>query len=198
MSRVLKMCFALFAFAFVQFIIVSCSNTQVAQSSTCNCPAGPQGPQGSQGVPGLTGATGATGLTGPQGPAGTAGSGVWFGGSNLGTLSTTPASIVQPAPQLTQAGNYMFFGNLSLQSAPGGYSTVTCFIQVESANLPSSITSPQPALADNLTTTGALTLGSIDTPATVSLLCSSTISDQVSVTQASLSIIQVGTLQTGS
>ena len=91
----------------------------------------------------------------------------------------------------------MFIANVSLQAAGGGYPIVTCFIQAGTTNLLPSTTSPQPAQTENLTATGAITLGSTDTPATIALLCSSDIGDQVSVTQASLSIIQIGTLQTG-
>jgi Collagen triple helix repeat (20 copies) len=214
MRKALKMLAALLAFAFVQFIIVSCSSKTTAQ--TCNCPAGPQGPQGVQGPTGAIGATGATGAQGPagpqgptgatgptgpqgpQGPSGTAGSGVWFGGSNLGTLTTTPASILQPAPQLTQAGSYMLLGNVSLQETTGGYPEVTCFLQVGSTNLLPSNTTIQPPTTMNLTATGAVTLSNAQVPATVSLQCSYLIGPEtINVTQASLSIIQVGTLQTG-
>jgi hypothetical protein len=59
----------------------------------------------------------------------------------------------------------------------------------------------QPPSAMNLTATGAVTLTNANIPATVSLFCSYHVptggSIPVSVTQASLSIIQVGTLQTG-
>lgn len=210
MRKAIKMLAALLAFAFVQFIIVSCSNKPLAQSQTCNCPAGPQGQTGAQGPQGPTGATGPagpqgpTGATGPvgpqgpQGPSGTAGSGVWFGGSNLGTLTTTPTSVIQPAPQLSQAGSYMFIANVSFQETTGGYPQVTCFIQAGSTNLLPSNTTIQPPTTMNLTATGAVTLSSADVPATVSLQCSYQIGPEtINVTQASLSIIQVGTLQTG-
>jgi len=50
----------------------------------------------------------------------------------------------------------------------------------------------------NLTATGAVILTNEGTPATASLLCSDEAGSQViNVTGASLSIIQVGTLQTG-
>jgi hypothetical protein len=92
----------------------------------------------------------------------------------------------------------MFIANVSLQAAGGGYPTVTCFVQAGTQDLLPSITSPQPSLAENLTMTGAVTLGSTDIPATASVFCSYQNGGQtITVTQASLSIIQVGTLQTG-
>jgi len=126
--------------------------------------------------------------------------GVWYGGSSLGSLTTTPTSIIKPAPQLSQPGNYMFIANASLQATPGGYPWASCFIQVGSTNLLSSITTLQPGTASymNLTATGAVILTNEGTPATASLLCSDEAGSQViNVTGASLSIIQVGTLQTG-
>jgi len=102
MRKVLKIWAALMAFAFLQFIIVSCTGTQVAHSSSCSCPAGPQGatgpqgqagPTGPQGLPGATGSMGPQGLLGatgpmgpqgqqgvqgPQGAAGTGGVGIWY------------------------------------------------------------------------------------------------------------------------
>jgi Collagen triple helix repeat (20 copies) len=215
MRKAVQMLVALLAFAFVQFIIVSCSNKPLAQSQTCNCPAGPQGPTGAQGPAGPQGLTGATGPVGPQGPTGatgpagpqgpqgppgTAGSGVWFGGSNLGTLNSTPTSIIQPGPQITQAGSYMLFGNVSLQETTGGYPQITCFIQVGSTNLLEANTTVQPPTWINLTTTGAITLNSTQVPATVTLQCNYVQNGgtlTINVAQASLSIIQVGTLQTG-
>jgi Collagen triple helix repeat (20 copies) len=207
MRKAVQMIVALLAFAFVQFIVVSCSNKPLAQSQTCNCPAGAQGPTGAQGPAGpqgLTGAmgpagpqgpTGATGPVGPQGPAGTAGSGVWYGSSNVVALTTTPSSIIQPAPQLTQAGSYMFIANLTLQETQS-YALVTCFVQVGSTDLlPSSTTTPGVQF-ENMTATGAITLTSANVPATASLVCSET-NGGANVTQASLSIIQVGTLQMG-
>ena len=141
---------------------------------------------------------GPKGPQGPQGPPGTAGSGIWYGGSNLGNLTTTPTSIIQPSPQLTQTGSYMFIANVSLQEGPGGgYPKVTCFVQVGSTDLLPSITGLPSAQQGNLTATGAVTLTSADIPATASLLCSQNNNGEASVTQASLSIIQVGTLQTG-
>ena len=127
-------------------------------------------------------------------------SGIWFSGSNLGTLNTTPTSIIQPAPQITQAGSYMLFGNVSVQETTGGFPQVTCFIQVGSTNLLDSNTTVQPPTWMNLTATGAMTLTSAQVPATVSLQCSyqnQGATQTINVTQASLSIISVGTLQTG-
>jgi hypothetical protein len=140
---------------------------------------------------------GPKGPQGPQGPPGTAGSGIWYGGSNLGNLTTTPTSIIQPSPQITVAGSYMVIANVSLQEILGGYPTVTCFVEVGSTNLLPSITTVQSSTAMNLTTTGAITLTTADVPALVSLLCSYNNNGAVSVPHASLSIIQVGTLQTG-
>jgi hypothetical protein len=124
---------------------------------------------------------------------------IWYGGSNLGTLTTTPTSIIQPAPQITQAGSYMFIGNVSVQETTGGYPPFTCFVQVGSTNLLPSTTTVQPPTSMNLTATGAVTLSSSEVPATVSLQCSYQSSGPITlnVTQASLSIIPVGTLQTG-
>ena len=53
----------------------------------------------------------------------------------------------------------------------------------------------------NLTVTGAATLTVADVPVTVSILCNyfaNNSAGDITVTQAALSIIQVGTLQTGS
>lgn len=132
-----------------------------------------------------------------QAPSAPTNIGVWFSANNIGILSTLPASLLQPAPQLSQGGSYMLSGNVSLQATGGGYPTVTCLIQIGTTNFPASITSPQPNLAETVTATGAVTLAATQVPATVSLVCSSNIGGQVSVTQAALSIIQVGTLQTG-
>lgn len=124
--------------------------------------------------------------------------GIWFSGSNLGTLTNTPTSIIQPAPQITQAGSYMLLGNASLQETTGGYPQVTCFIQVGSTNLLESNTTIQPPTWMNLTTTGAITLSSTQVPATVTLQCSYVGSFlTINVTQASISIMSVGSLQTG-
>lgn len=129
----------------------------------------------------------------------TTNSAMWYGGSNLGSLSMTPTSIIQPAPQITQAGSYMFIGNVSVQETSGGYPPITCFVQVGSADLLPSTTTVQPPTSMNLTATGATTLSSSEVPATVSLQCSyqSNGALTINVTQASLSIIPVGTLQTG-
>lgn len=181
MRKAAKMCAVLLAFGFVHFIIVSCSTKTTAQS--CNCPAGPQGAQGAQGP------------QGPQGPAGTAGSAVWYGSSNVVALTTTPSSIIQPAPQLTQAGSYMFLANLTLQETQS-YATVTCFVQVGSTDLLPSITQTPGVQFENMTATGAITLTSANVPTTASLVCSET-GGTANVTQASVSIIQVGTLQIG-
>jgi hypothetical protein len=160
-------------------------------------PQGPQGPTGATGPQGPQGPQGVQGPQGPQGPPGTAGSGIWYGGSNLGNLTTTPTSIIQPSPQLTVAGSYMFFGNVSIQETNGGFPKVTCFVQVGSTDLLPSITGLPSAQQGNLTATGAVNLTSADIPATASLLCSQNNNGTAFVTQASLSIIQVGTLQTG-
>jgi hypothetical protein len=126
-------------------------------------------------------------------------SGIWYGGSNLGTLTNSPASIIQPAPQITQAGSYMFVGNVSVQETSGAYPQVTCFIQVGSTDLLPSNTTVQPPTWMNLTVTGAATLSSSDVPASVSLQCSYQPSGAltINVAQASISILSVGTLQTG-
>lgn len=160
-------------------------------------PKGPQGPTGATGPQGPQGPQGVQGPQGPQGPPGTAGSGIWYGGSNLGNLTTTPTSIIQPSPQLTVAGSYMFFGNVSIQETTGGYPKVTCVVHVGSTDLLSSITGLDASQQGNLTATGAMTLTGADIPATASLLCSYNNNGTAVVTQASLSIIQVGTLQTG-
>jgi len=136
----------------------------------------------------------------PQSPSTTTNSGIWFSGSNLGTLNTTPTSIIQPAPQITQPGSYMLLGNVSVQETTGGFPQVTCFIQVGSTSLLESNTTIQPPTWMNLTATGAITLTSAQVPATVSLQCS--YQDQgttqtINVTQASISIFSVGSLQTG-
>jgi len=184
----------------------------VSQTTTCNTsehkiqwnqvgpqgPKGPVGPQGPKGAQGLQGVQGKQGVQGPQGPPGTAGSGIWYGGSNLGALASTPTSIIQPAPQITQAGSYMLFANVSVQETTGGYPQITCFIQVGNNNLLQSNTTVQPPTWMNLTATGAITLATSDVPATASLMCSYNGSGlTINVAQASLSIIQVGTLQTG-
>ena len=125
-------------------------------------------------------------------------SGIWYGGSNLGTLTATPKSVIQPAPQLTEAGSYMFVGNVSLQETTGGYPQVSCFIEVGGTNLLTSHTRVQPSTWMNLTTTGAITLTNTQVPATASLQCSHQGGTQtINVTQASLSIFSVGSLQTG-
>jgi hypothetical protein len=132
-----------------------------------------------------------------QGPRAT-NSGVWFGGSNLGILTATPTSVIQPAPRLTQAGSYMFVGNVSLQETTGGYPEVTCFIEVGGTKLLHSNTRVQPSTWQNLTTTGAITLTSTQVPATASLECSYQGGTQnINVSQASLAIFSVGSLQTG-
>lgn len=169
---------------------------------------GPQGPEGAtgakgpQGPKGSPGPKGATGVQGPQGPAGTAGFGVWYGGSNLGTLTQTPTSIINPAPQLTQAGSYMVLANASIIDPEFLSSDITCFVQVagSTALLPSitGLGFGNSGTMGNLTTTGAFTLTQADIPAPVSLMCSYQYGDdKITVTQASISIIQVGTLQTG-
>jgi len=125
-------------------------------------------------------------------------SGIWYGGSNLGTLTATPTSVIQPAPQLTQAGSYMFVGNVSLQQTTGGYPQVSCFIEVGGTSLLPSNARVQPSTWMNLTTTGAITLTSAQVPATAALQCSHQGGTQtINVTQASLSIFSVGSLQTG-
>jgi hypothetical protein len=125
-------------------------------------------------------------------------SGIWYGGSNLGTLTATPKSVIQPAPQLTEPGSYMFVGNVSLQETTGGYPQVSCFIEVGGTNLLPSNTRVPPSTWMNLTTTGAITLTSSQVPATASLQCSHQGGPQtINVTQASLSIFSVGSLQTG-
>jgi hypothetical protein len=135
---------------------------------------------------------------GPQQSPPATNSGIWYGGSNLGTLTATPTSVIQPAPQLTQAGSYMFVGNVSLQETTGGYPQVSCFIEVGGRNLLQSNTRVQPSTWMNLTTTGAITLTSTQVPATASLQCSHQGGAQtIYVTQASLSIFSVGSLQTG-
>jgi hypothetical protein len=93
----------------------------------------------------------------------------------------------------------MFIANVSLQESSGGYPKVTCVVEVGSTDLLPSITGVDASQQANLTATGAVTLTTADIPATVSLLCSYQVGggDVVSVTHASLSIIQVGTLQTG-
>jgi hypothetical protein len=186
----------------------------VSQSTTCK--SGQQkihwnqiGPQGQKGATGATGAigpqgpkgaTGGQGPQGPQGPARTAGSGVWYGSSKVVTLTTTPASTIQPAPQLTQAGSYMFIANVSFQESSGRSAQVTCFVEVGSTELLASTTQVQASEFENLTATGAIALTTADVPAAVSLECSyyrGGVSDVVSVTEASLAIIQLGTLKTG-
>jgi len=170
----------------------------VTQTTTCKTgehkiqwnQVGPQGPKGT------------TGPQGPQGPPGTAGSGVYYSGSNLGTLTTTPVSIIQPAPQITQAGSYMFIGNASVMNSAvaGGSTTATCFVQVGTNNLLPSTAAPSGTFFPaNLTATGAVTLGTAEVPVTASLMCGSSSegSGEITVTQASLSIIQVGTLKIG-
>jgi hypothetical protein len=124
-------------------------------------------------------------------------SGIWFSGSNLGTLNTTPTPIIQPAPQITQAGSYMFFGNVSIANVTGVQPTATCFIQVGSTNLLQSVAGALGTLGPaNLSATGAATLASSAVPATVSLICSANNDSNLTVTQASISILSVGTLQT--
>jgi hypothetical protein len=89
----------------------------------------------------------------------------------------------------------MFIGNVSL-SGGGPFPIVTCFVQAGSTGLLPSVTQGPGSQYFSLTTTGAITLTSADVPATVSLLCGEN-ADNANVTAASLSIIQVGTLQTG-
>jgi len=135
---------------------------------------------------------------GPQQSPPASNSGIWYGGSNLGTLTATPKSVIQPAPQLTRAGSYMFVGNVSLQETTGGNPEVTCFIEVGGTNLLHSNTRVQPSTWLNMTTTGAISLTSAQVPATASLQCSYQGGTQnINVSQASLSIFSVGTLQTG-
>jgi hypothetical protein len=135
---------------------------------------------------------------GPQQSPSASNNGIWYGGSNLGTLTATPTSVIQPAPQLTQAGSYMFVGNVSLQETTGGYPQVTCFVQVGGTNLLPTNSTVQPPTWMNLTTTGAITLTGMQVPATASLQCSyQGGSETIKVTQASLSIFSVRTLQTG-
>jgi hypothetical protein len=135
---------------------------------------------------------------GPQQSPPVTNSGIWYGGSNLGTLTAASTSVIQPAPQLTQAGSYMFVGNVSLQETTGGYPQVSCFIEVGGRDLLQSNTRVQPSTWMNLTTTGAITLTSTQVPATASLQCSHQGGTQtINVTQASLSIFSVGSLQTG-
>jgi uncharacterized Zn-binding protein involved in type VI secretion len=122
---------------------------------------------------------------------------IWYGGSNLGSLTTTPTSIIQPAPQITQAGSYMFIGNLSVQETSGGYPKVTCVVEVGSTDLLPSITGVEASQQGNVTATGAITLTSNQVPVTASLMCNDNGNGTAEVTQASLSIIPVGTLQTG-
>lgn len=125
------------------------------------------------------------------------GGAVWYGGSNLGTLSQTPASIIQPAPRLTQAGSYLFVANVSIQETTGGYPKVTCFVRVGSTDLLPSITGVEASQQGNVTATGAITLTTGEVPAAAALVCSSTNGGTAEVTQASVSIIQVGTLRIG-
>ena len=120
----------------------------------------------------------------------------YFSGSNLGDLSTTPMSLIQPAPQVTQAGSYMFIGNVSIANITGTQSIATCLVELGSNGLLSSTAGADGTLQPaNLTVTGAATLTSA--PTAVSLICSANNDSNLSVTQASLSIFPVGTLQTG-
>lgn len=60
-------------------------------------------------------------------------SGIYYSGTNLGTLTTTPTSILQPAPQITDPGSYMLLGNVSIEgSQDGGYEVDTCYLQAGS------------------------------------------------------------------
>lgn len=122
-------------------------------------------------------------------------SGVWFGGSNLGNLNTSPAALL--SPQITQAGSYMFLGNVSIQETTGGYPKVTCFVQVGTAALLPSITGVESSQQGNVTVTGAVALTSTEVPTTAALMCGYNGNGTAEVTQASLSIFSVGTLQTG-
>lgn len=159
---------------------------------------GPRGAIGPAGPKGSAGATGPQGPEGPQGPAGTAGSGIWNSSSNVVTVTEAPSSVFQT--QVTQAGSYIFSGNVSLQYT--NYGNVACFMEVGSTDFLQSATSGGGGYNyGNLTVTGAATLTEADVPATLSVLCNyfaNNSAGDITVTQASLSIIQVGTLQTGS
>ena len=159
---------------------------------------GPKGATGAAGPKGTTGATGPQGPEGPQGPAGTAGSGIWNSSSNVVTVTEAPSSVFQT--QVTQAGSYIFSGNISLQYT--NYGNVACFMEVGSNDFLQSTTSGGGGPNyGNLTVTGAATLTEADVPANVSIFCNyfaNNSAGDVTVTEAALSIIQVGTLQTGS
>lgn len=131
-------------------------------------------------------------------PAATGSVGIWYGGSNLGTLTVTPASIIQPAPKITQAGNYMFVGNLSVQETNGGYPEVSCFVQVGNTALLASVTGVDASQQGNVTATGAIKLTSTQVPATAALMCGNINNNgTATVTSGSLAIFSVGTLQIG-
>jgi len=94
----------------------------------------------------------------------------------------------------------MFIANVSFQESSGRSAQVTCFVEVGSTELLASTTQVQASEFENLTATGAIALTTADVPAAVSLECSyyrGGVSDVVSVTEASLAIIQLGTLKTG-
>ncbi len=126
--------------------------------------------------------------------------GIYFSGTNLGTLTTTPTSILQPAPQISQQGSYMITANISIDGdSTGAYVVDTCYVQVGSTTFVPSVTSPQPGGSqyENLTATGAITLTKSQVPSDVSLICSTNYGSSQVIPSASISIMQVGSLQIG-
>lgn len=135
---------------------------------------------------------------GVEAPATASSLGIWYGGTNFGTLTSAAASIVQPAPSITRARTTCSSATFQFKRLVVDIPKWSVTFKSENTTLLPSITGVDAGQQGNVTATGAFKLSSTNVPATASLMRSNANNNGTAVvTSVSISIFSVGTLHMG-
>jgi len=142
-------------------------------------PAGPAGSQGPAGTPGATGPQGPAGPAGPTGPDGPAGPQGPSGTSNAYTTTVQSGfTLMQNRDNIVSsvslpAGNFLLFAKVDVDFSPiSSRQNLSCVLQSSSSSFDLSEASVQAAqAADTLTAIPLQGYVALDSPDTVSMVC---------------------------